>query len=284
MGKHVYPHIGDKIVSEIDRLDVRDLLSPIWTKVPVTASRLLPRIEEVFEYAIGEGLMSSENPADRGKLRKLLPAISKIHAPKKHKALPYTELPGFIGELRQQTGIAPLALEFTVLTALRTSEVIGAKWDEIDLDAATWTIPASRMKIKKFANGEERPPHRVPLSPRAVSILRELPTEADNPHVFIARAEHKKGQGLSNMAMLKLLKDDMGYAGQATVHGFRAAFRTWAANETSYPEDVAERALAHEEEDKTVAAYKRTDLFEKRRPMMNDWAAYLEPKANADAA
>lgn len=281
LAKHIYPVIGHKPVTDIDRLDVRDLLLPIWTTVPVTASRLLPRIEEVFESAIGEGLRTGDNPADRIKLRKLLPATSKVHSPKSHKALSYTALPGFLADLRARNGVAPRALEFTVLTALRTSEVVGAVWDEIDLDAAVWTIPAAGMKIKKLANGAERPPHRVPLSPQAVALLRALPREDGNPHAFISLSKARRG--LSNMAMLKLLKEDMGLAGEATAHGFRSSFRTWAAEATSYADELAERALAHEEDDKTVAAYKRTDLFEKRRPMMADWAVYLNGEAG-DAA
>jgi len=278
---HVYPKLGSKIVTDVDRLDVRDLLLPIWTTVTTTATRLLPRIEEVFEFAIAEGLMSGENPADRAKVRKLLPAASRVYAPKRHKALSYSDLPGFMPTLRAREGVAPKALEFLILTASRTSDVTGATWDEFDLDAGVWTIPASRMKVKKRRSGAERPPHRVPLSDTATALLRALPREASNPHAFISRT--KTGRGLSNMAMLDLLKNDLGYAGEATVHGFRSSFRTWAAEATSYPEDLAEKALAHEEEDKVVAAYKRTDLFEKRRPMMADWAAFLDGGAG-DAA
>lgn len=279
---HVYPKIGAKLITDIDRLDVRDLLQPIWTTVTTTATRLLPRIEEVFEYAIAEGLMSGENPADRAKVRKLLPAASRVYTPKRHKALAYPDLPEFMKTLRGREGVAPKALEFLILTAARTSEAIGATWDEFDLDAGVWTIPASRMKVKKHRSGAERAPHRVPLSPRALAILGAVPREEKNTHVFISRT--KTGRGLSNMAMLDLLKNDLGYAGEATVHGFRAAFRTWVAEATSYPEDLAEKALAHEEEDKVVSAYKRTDLFEKRRPMMADWGAYLDGRATADAA
>lgn len=274
LGNHVYPKIGAKLVTDVDRLDVRDLLLPIWTTVTTTATRLLPRIEEVFEFAIAEGLMSGENPADRAKVRKLLPAASRVYAPKQHKALSYADLPAFMPTLRRRDGIAPKALEFLILTASRTSDVTGATWDEFDLDAGLWSIPASRMKVKKHRSGAERAPHRVPLPPVAVALLRALPREADNPHAFISRT--KTGCGLSNMAMLDLLKNDLGYAGSATVHGFRSSFRTWVSEATSYPDDLAEKALAHEEEDKVVAAYKRTDLYEKRRPMMADWAAFLD--------
>ncbi len=286
--RHVYPKIGTKLITDVDRLDVRDLLLPIWTTVTTTATRLLPRIEEVFEFAIAEGLMSGENPADRLKVRKLLPAASRVYAPKRHKALSYSDLPAFMPVLRQREGVAPKALEFLILTAARTGEAIGATWDEIDLEAGVWTIPASRMKIKKHHSGAERDPHRVPLSATALDLLRGLYREEGNPHLFISVADKRRAsdqpRGLSNMAMLKLLKEDMGYAGEATVHGFRSAFRTWAAEATSYPDDLAEKALAHEEDDKVVSAYKRTDLYEKRRPMMADWAAYLEGGKGDDSA
>lgn len=273
LANHVYPRIGAKLITDIDRLDVRDLLIPIWTTVTTTATRLLPRVEEVFEYAIAEGVMSGENPADRAKVRKLLPAASRVYSPKQHKALAYTDLPDFMEVLRKRQGIAPKALEFLILTAARTSDVSGATWDEIDLERGMWTIPASRMKVKKHKSGAERPPHRVPLTAPALALLKGLLHEDDNPHVFVSRTN--KGRGLSNMAMLDLLKNDLGYAGEATVHGFRSSFRTWAAEVTNYPEDLAEKALAHEEDDKVVAAYKRTDLLEKRRPMMADWATFL---------
>lgn len=277
LAKHVFPVIGDTPVDRIDRADVLDLLLPLWTKVPVTATRLLPRLDLIFSYAIEEGLRSGNNPADRDSLRKSLPKASKVHRPKRHKAMAYDEVPEFVAKLRERQGVAPQALEFLILTALRTSEVIGATWDEIDTDKGVWTIPAERMKIKRNGNGEERMAHRVPLSPRALAILKAVPRESGNPHVFISRT--KQGSGLSNMAMLDLLKNDMGYAGKATVHGFRSAFRTWAAEATSYPDQLAEFALAHYDDDETVAAYRRTDLFEKRQPLMADWAAFVESKA-----
>lgn len=274
LGKHVYPVIGEMAVDRIDRADIVDLLTPIWTKVPVTATRLLPRLDLIFDYAIGEGLRSGHNPADRDSIRKSLPKASKVHTPKKHKALAYTRVPAFVSKLRQHKGVSPLALEFLILTALRTSEVIGAKWDEIDREAGVWTVPASRMKIKRSGGGEAREDHRVPLSKRALAILDAAPREDGNPFVFISIS--KKGRGLSNMAMLDLLKNDMGYAGQATVHGFRASFKTWAVAETDYLHELSELALAHYPSDKTVSAYLRTDLLEKRKPLMDDWAAFVD--------
>jgi integrase len=277
LAKHVYPVIGDMAVERIDRADIIDLLTPIWTTVPVTATRLLPRLDLIFDYAASEGLRTGNNPADRDSVRKSLPKASKVHTPKKHKALDYADVPAFMVELRERIGIAPKALEFLILTGLRTSEVIGATWDEIDLENRVWTVPASRMKIKRNGSGEAREAHRVPLSDAAIALLKALPREQDNRHVFISL--EKEGRGLSNMAMLKLLKEDMGYAGQATVHGFRSSFRTWAAVETSHPHEVSEMALAHYPSDKTVSAYLRTDLLEKRKPLMDDWMRFVESKA-----
>jgi integrase len=279
LGKHVFPIIGDMAVDRIDRADIIDLLTPIWTKVPVTATRLLPRLDLIFDYAISEGLRSGNNPADRDSVRKSLPKASKVHTPKKHKALAYAQVPEFVAKLRKQKGVSPLALEFLILTALRTSEVIGAKWGEIDREAGVWTVPASRMKIKRNGDGEAREDHRVPLSKRALAVLDAAPREDGNPHVFISLS--KKGKGLSNMAMLDLLKNDMGYAGQATVHGFRASFKTWAVAETDHAHEVSELALAHYPHDKTVSAYLRTDLLEKRKPLMEEWAAFVESKSHA---
>ena len=270
LAKHVYPVIGEMAVDRIDRADVLDLLRPIWTSVPVTATRLLPRLDQIFDFAIAEGLRSGSNPADRHNVRKSLPNAAKVHSPKRHKALGYDAVPGFVAKLREREGVAPRALEFTILTALRTSEVIGATWEEIDLDGGVWTIPAERMKIKRRGSGEAREAHRVPLAARAVEILRALPREADNPHVFISRS--KTGSGLSNMAMLDLLKNDMALAGKATVHGFRSSFKTWAAEASDYPHELSEIAIAHYPSDKTVSAYQRTDLLEKRAPMMRDCA------------
>ena len=280
LGKHVYPVIGEMAVDRIDRADILDLLRPIWKPKSeggsvVTATRLLPRLEVIFDYAIAEGLRSGANPADRHNVTKSLPDPSKIQTPKRHSALAYSELPAFMTDLRKYEGVAPRALEFTILTAMRTTEVIGATWDEIDFEAGIWTIPAARMKIKRKGTGEAREPHRVPLPKATLDLLRALPRLEDNPFVFVSVQERKKGEGLSNMAMLNLLKEDMGYKGKATVHGFRSSFKGWAMDVSSYPHEVSEIAIAHYPSDKTVSAYMRTDLFEKRVPMMRDWAAYL---------
>ncbi len=278
LGKHVYPVIGDIRVDRIDRADILDLLRPIWKAKkdggkPVTAGRLLPRLDLIFEEAIESGLRPLPNPANRSSVRKSLPNLKKVHTPTNQKSLPYAQVPGFVADLRQRQGLTPKALEFLIHTGLRTKEVIGAVWDEIDLDNAIWTIPAKRMKISRKGSGEKREDHRVPLSKPAVALLRALPREEDNPHVFISIS--KRGKGLSNMAMLKLLKEDMGYAGKAVVHGFRSSFRTWVAEQTTYPGELAEVALAHYPSDETVSAYLRTDFFERRAPMMEDWSAFV---------
>lgn len=169
------------------------------------------------------------------------------------------------------------------MTSLRTSEVIGATWDEIDMDGGVWTVPAERMKIKRSGSGEAREPHRVPLPKEALDLLRALPRLEGNPYVFVSVQERKNGEGLSNMAMLNLLKNDMGLAGKATVHGFRPSFKTWAAEASDYPRELSEIAIAHYPNDKTVSAYQRTDLLEKRAPMMRDWAKFLTGKVG-DAA
>jgi integrase len=265
---HVYPHIGDMDVDEITMFDVRDLLLPIWETKNVLAQRVMNRIEVVMDFAAVEGLRTSDNPAKSKMLKLILPDF--VHQEEHQEAMRYQEVPDFITELRKEVGIAPLALEFTILTALRTGDVIGATWEEIDLEAKVWTIPASRMKGKKSKKKPED--HRVPLSARAIEILKAAPREDGNPFVFISKTHRKRGKGLTNMAMLKLLQQDM--KRDVTVHGFRSTFRDWAAEETDHPDFVAEKALAHVIKNKVEAAYRRGALFEKRRALMDDWAAY----------
>lgn len=261
------PVIGNLPVRDVDTELVLRILEPIWAKKPETASRLRGRIERVLDWARVRGYRSGENPARwRGHLDKLLPAGLNRRVRKHHAALPYDEIPAFIGQLRAEEGTAAQALEFLILNVSRTGEVIGAKPGEIDARKALWTVPAERMKA-----GRE---HRVPLSPRAVEIAEAQPV---GPFLFAGRDD---GQGLSNMAMLELLKR-MGRA-DLTVHGFRSSFRDWAAECTTYPNEVCEMALAHAITDKVEAAYRRGDLFEKRRQLMADWASYCErPKTGA---
>jgi integrase len=255
---YAYPAIGDLSVASIDTPVVLKCLEPIWKTKPETANRLRGRIESILNWAAVRGLRAEDNPARwRGHLDKLLPAPGRVRPARHHPAMRYADLPLFMMELRSQEDISPRALELTILNALRTGEVIGARWSEIDFAAKIWTIPAERMKA-----GRE---HRVPLSKRAIEILDGLPR---GKCLFPGR----DGRPLSNMAMLKLL-ERMGHS-DVTVHGFRSTFRDWAADTTSYPNHVVEMALAHTIGDKVEAAYRRGDLFLKRRRLMEEWARY----------
>jgi integrase len=209
------------------------------------------------------GYRQGENPARwKGHLDKLLPKRRKVKAVKHHSAIPYSEMPAFMAGLRQRDSISARALEFTILTAARTGEVIGGTWDEINLTEAVWTIPASRMKA-----GKE---HRVPLSARTVELLEALPKIEGNPYLFPS-ARH--GGPLSNMAMLELMRGIL--PGQGYVpHGFRSTFRDWAAEQTAYPNHVLEQALAHQIGNAVEVAYRRSDLLDKRKRLMADWADY----------
>jgi integrase len=254
-----------KALNEISTDDILGVLQPLWLKRPETASRLRGRIERVLDAAKAKGLRSGENPARwRGHLDALLPKRQKLTRGH-HAAMPYGELPAFIAHLRASESVSALALEFTILTAARSGEVLGARWDEFDLGAKLWTVPASRMKA-----GRE---HRVPLSPCALDILRSAEKMRTGDYVFPGQ---RRGKPLSAMALAKVLRR----AGleDVTVHGFRSAFRDWAGNETSFTRDVAEAALAHAVGDMTERAYRRGDALEKRRQLMTAWANFIEPK------
>ncbi len=256
------PVIGKLPVQDVDTALVVKVLEPIWTRIPETASRLRGRIESVLGWATVSGYRKGGNPARwRGHLDNVLPSLKKKARVKHHPALPYVQVGEFMESLRTQEGIAARALEFTILTATRTGEVVSAQWDEFDLRAGLWTVPASRMKA-----GRE---HRVPLSPRAVEIVQTLHRMGD--YVFPGRRD---GKPLSNMAMLQLLKR-MGRV-DLTVHGFRSTFRDWTAERTNYPREVCEMALAHTVGDAVEAAYRRGDLFEKRRRLMLEWAKHCD--------
>ncbi len=266
LSTYVYPVIGDLPVGDVVTGHVLEIIEPLWKSKPETASRVRGRIETVLDAAKARGYREGENPARwRGHIAQILPARSRLTRGH-HKAMPYAEIPAFLTHLRAKQAVAALALEFTILTAARTGEVIGATWDEIDLGKAIWTIPATRMKA-----GRE---HRAPLSDRAVEILRSLKPLSQH-HVFVG----SKGK-MSSMAMAMLLRR-MGY--DATVHGSRSAFRNWAAECTGYPHEVCEMALAHTIENKAEAAYRRGDLFEKRRRLMDDWASFCSGAAIAGA-
>ena len=263
--RYAYPVIGPLPVSAIETNHMVNILSPIWSTKNETARRVRGRIESILDAAKVKGLRKGENPALwKGHLDKLLPKSSKIARVKHHAALPYADIHIFMDALRQRNSIAACGLELLILTASRTSEVQGATFDEFDIENKTWTISAERMKAKKE--------HRIPLPQRAIDIIIEMQDIRQNDFLFPGQ----RGKGLSNMAFLQLLKR-MGY-NDITVHGFRSTFRDWAAEQTAYPSDVVEMALAHSVGNAVQQAYHRTDLFEKRRNLMNDWAGYLEKK------
>ena len=276
LSTYAYPVIGALPVQAVDTGLVLKVLEPIWTAKPETASRVRGRLESILDFAKVRGYRDGENPARwRGHLDKLLPAHSKVRQVEHHAALPYSDLPGFLIALREQEGVAARALEFTILTAARTGECMGARWGEINWNDKLWIIPGGRMK-----GGRE---HRVPLCDRALAILREMSPAGDSPNAaeqFIFSGG-KPGRPLSNMAFLMLLRR-MGRA-DLTAHGFRSSFRDWAAERTNFPSEVVEMALAHVVGNKVEAAYRRGDLFDKRRRLMGAWADFLF-KAPADTA
>jgi integrase len=259
------PFFGSAGVAEVDTGLVLKALEPIWSAKPETASRVRGRIERVLDWAKARGYRHGDNPARwRGHLDKLLPKLEKRKRIKHHAALPFDHVAEFMAAVRAQEGVAARALELTILTATRTGEVVGARWCEIDLKAAVWCIPPERMKAHRE--------HRVPLSAQALKVLRALePLRRDDDFVFPGMRD---GAPLSNMAMLELLKrmerDDI------TVHGFRSSFRDWTAERTNYPREGCEMALAHTVGNEVEAAYRRGDLFEKRRALMREWAKHCE--------
>jgi integrase len=261
---YAYRVIGKLPVQAVDTGLVLKVLEPIWMEKPDTSSRLRGRLESILDFAKAHGYRDGENPARwRGHLDKLLPAPSKVREVEHHAALPYPNLPSFLVALREHDGIAARALEFSILTAARTGEVISARWSEIDLLDKTWTVPATRMKAHRE--------HRVPLSPRALAILREMQRSDDQPDSFVFPGR-KPALALSNMAFLMLLRRMD--RGDLTAHGFRATFKTWASERTSFQNEIAEAALAHIIGDKVEQAYRRGDLFEKRRRLMQQWATF----------
>jgi integrase len=265
LSTYASPIIGALPVQTIDTSLVLKVLEPIWAAKPETAGRLRGRLERILDFAKVRGYRDGENPARwRGHLDKLLPARSKVRAVEHHAALPYVELPGFLAMLREQDGVAARALEFLILTVARTGEGIGARWNEIDLLDKTWTVPAARMKAHRE--------HRVPLGLRPLAILDEMQVaRSDNGNGFVFPGG-KAGTGLSNMAFLMLLRR-VG-RGDLTAHGFRATFKTWASERTSFQNEIVEAALAHVIGGKVKQAYRRGDMFEKRRRLMQQWATF----------
>ncbi len=249
-------------VSDITTEHVLACLEKIWTTKTETASRVRQRIETVLDYAAVRKYRHGENPARwRGHMDKLLPKVKKVARVKHHPAMDYRKLPAFMAKLRKQEGVAALALDFTILTAARTGEVIQARWDEVDLRAKEWVVPPARMKADRE--------HRVPLSPAAIRVLRQLHADKSSDWIF---PNERSGEPLSNMAMLTLLRRMN--RNDITVHGFRSTFKDWCGETTSHPPEISEMALAHTVRNQTEAAYRRGDLFEKRRKLMADWARY----------
>ncbi|MFO1314052.1 MAG: integrase arm-type DNA-binding domain-containing protein [Burkholderiales bacterium] len=309
---YAYPKIGRLFVSDVGRDHVLQVLEPIWRDKTETATRLRGRIECVLDWATVRGYREGDNPARwKGHLDTLLPAPGKIAKKEHHTALPYAQLPAFMRRLREHVGVGARALEFAVLTAVRSGEVRGAKWEEFDLETGVWTVPAERMKA-----GRE---HRVPLSSQALALIVAQRELAFCAHVFpspvrgsvpvrgggaeggsadspvrqasvVGSSESHEGRPaplfgyggmpLSDMTLSAVLKR-MGV--NAVPHGFRSTFRDWAAERTDYQREVAEMALAHAIGNKVEAAYRRGDLFAKRKQLMQDWADYASSAGGAEA-
>lgn len=287
---YAFPKISKLLVRDIDALHVLKILEPIWKTKTETASRVRGRIEAVLDWATARKYRDGMNPARwKGHLDVMLPKPSKVAKKDNHPALPFAEATTFMKHLRKMDGIGARALEFTILTAARSGEVLGAKWDEIDLPHKLWTIPAGRMKMGKQ--------HDVPLTDEVVALLTALPQFEDNHFVFPAPG----GGEMSDMTLTAVIKrmhatetkasrigyvdpkqlDKNGKPKRVTTHGFRSTFRDWAGETTNHPREVIEHALAHQLKDKAEAAYARGTLFDKRRVLLGDWSAYCYAKSEA---
>lgn len=264
LGMYVYPIVGDLPVAAVDVALVLKILRPLWNEKNETARRVRGRIESVLDYAKASGYRTGENPAAwRGNLDQLLPAPSKVQRVEHHAAMAFRSVPAFMAKLRAQKGAMARCLELLVLCASRAGEIVGARWSELDLEQKVWTVPAERMKGHKE--------HRVPLSDRALDILNALPRTGEL--IFPGAAV--------NLVLFELRKIELA----VTVHGFRSSFRDWAAEATVFPAEIAEMALAHSVGSAVERAYRRTDLMERRRRLMQDWAAYCaQPPAERGGA
>ena len=264
LSQHAFPVLGDLPVASVDTDAVMRVLEPIWTVIPETAARLRGRVELVLDFAAAKGWRTGENPARwRGLVAHMLPQRSKVAAVVHHAAVPHEALPAVMARLAESNGIGALAVRFATLTAARSSEVRSATWAEFDLAKAVWTVPGARMKAGRA--------HRVPLSPAALAVLeraKALPGAGD-----YAFPGGRVGRPLTDVALSKALHLAAG-TDAVTVHGLRSSFRDWIGETTAFPGDVAEMALAHTVRDKVEAAYRRGDLFDKRRELMDAWAEY----------
>jgi integrase len=276
LAAYAYPAFGDLPVAAIDIGLVLKAIEPIWQTKAETASRTRGRIEAVLSWATTRGYRpkGAPNPAAwKDNLENLLPAKSKIAPTRRHPALPYDQLPEFMARLAEQDGLGALALRLVILTCSRTGEALGGRWAEIDLGRKLWTIPAERMKIKTLGDGSPAPDHRVRLSAPALAILAALPRLEGSPFLFPAN----RRRSVSNVIMLQLLKR-MGRT-DLTVHGFRSSFRDWAAETTNHPREASELALAHRVGSEVELSYRRGDMFQKRRVLMDDWARFCTTPA-----
>lgn len=269
--------IGSKPVDSITTEDVLKILQPIWTIKTETAKRVQGRIENILDYAAAHKYRDAPNPARwQGHLDKLLPKPAKVRTVAHHPAIPFGEVPALMLELVANGSLSALSLRLLILTATRSSEVRLASREEMDLISKVWTIPAARTKTKKE--------HRVPLTDSALTTLASLPRHAGNPYVFPGAHEKKP---LSSAAMLEIMRgmgyDDGGNRPKAVPHGFRSSFRDWSGEVSNFPRDVAEMALGHVIENKVEAAYRRGDLFEKRRSMMEAWSSYVDSRLQANS-
>jgi integrase len=270
LATYAYPVMGGVSVQGVDTALVMKAIEPIWSAKTETANRVRGRIEAILDWATVRGFRAGENPARwRGHLDKVLPARSKVRTVKHHAALPYADVAEFMSDLRDRDNVSARALEFTILTAARTGESLGARWDEIDWANKLWTIPAERMKGRR--------PHVVPLSRAALAMIEGQQAKRASEFIFPGA---KSGRALSNMALLELLRGMQ--RGRLTTHGFRSTFRDWAGDCTNHPRDVIEAALSHAIEDETEAAYRRSTAVEKRRHLMDDWAKYCAKPASSN--
>jgi integrase len=272
LATYISPVIGKTPIGEVDTSAVLEVLNPIWLTKPETASRCRGRIEAIINFARSKKLCQGENPAQwKGHLENLLPKRSAVASARvqHHAALPYTEIVPFMTQLRSRGGVAAAALEFAILTCARTGEVLGAKWTEVDLERRIWIIPAERMKGRRE--------HRAPLADAALAVLECMQNDRRGDYIFPGQSP---GKPLSNMALLMLLRK-MG-RGDLTAHGFRSTARDWMAESTNFPSEVCEFALAHVVGDKVEAAYRRGDLFDKRRALAEAWAAACDAPQNSD--
>lgn len=262
---YAFPVIGRLHPSDVTLSHIKTVLNPIWADKTETANRVRQRIEAVLDWACVHKLRSSDNPARwKGVLDKIYPAPNQIRQVRHHPSCPYSEAPGLVAQLRQSSNLSSRCLRLLILTATRSGEARGARWEEFDLEKKTWLIPAARTKAKRE--------HLIPLSKDALELVKSLPVIDNQTFLF----PNSKGGCLSDVGLSKALHEIMD---DVTVHGFRSSFRQWAAEQTSFPESVCELALAHVNSNRTEAAYQRSDLFERRRELMEAWCGYLSARS-----